>query len=238
MAGRVDAVETNAMRRPASPSRAGRRRRPSGAAPTRHLKILRVGALIVDGRRELCLIRNISAGGLMAHVYSQLMPPASAVTVELKSNQPVAGRVVWVREANAGIQFDAPIDVEEMLANPPVLDNGWRPRTPRVEVDRMATLRCGARTYWVHARDISQSGVKIETDQPLEPGSEVVLTLEDFRPLAGVVRWSSDGHLRHRLQPADPVPRADRLAEARRLTRQAARSARHGPVMASVRPGS
>ncbi len=47
----------------------------SSAAPqpdrrrqTRHLTILRVGTLIIEGRRELCLIRNISAGGLMAHV--------------------------------------------------------------------------------------------------------------------------------------------------------------------------
>jgi PilZ domain len=157
----------------------------------RHLKILRVGTLIVGGRRELCLIRNISAGGLMAHVYSRLLPGAR-VEVELKTRQPVAGRVVWVREANAGIQFDGRMDVAELLANPAVLDNGWRPRTPRVEVDRMATLRAGARTYWVNARDISQSGVKVETDQPPEPGTEVVVSLEGFRPLAGVVRWSRD----------------------------------------------
>lgn len=157
----------------------------------RHLKILRVGTLIVGGRRELCLIRNISAGGLMAHVYSRLLPGAR-VEVELKTRQPVAGRIVWVREANAGIQFDGKMDVAELLANPTVLDNGWRPRTPRVEVDRMATLRAGARTYWVNARDISQSGVKVETDQPPEPGTEVVVALEGFRPLAGVVRWSRD----------------------------------------------
>jgi len=157
----------------------------------RHLKILRVGTLIVGGRRELCLIRNISAGGLMAHVYSRLLPGAR-VEIELKTRQPVAGRVVWVREANAGIQFDGKMDVAELLANPTVLDNGWRPRTPRVEVDRMATLRAGARTYWVNARDISQSGVKVETDQPPEPGTEVVVALEGFRPLAGVVRWSRD----------------------------------------------
>lgn len=164
---------------------------PERRSSERHLKILRVGTLIVGGRRELCLIRNISAGGLMAHVYSRLVPGAR-VEVELKTRQPVAGRVVWVREANAGIQFDGKMDVAELLANPTVLDNGWRPRTPRVEVDRMATLRAGARTWWVNARDISQSGVKVEADQPPEPGSEVVVALEGFRPIAGVVRWSRD----------------------------------------------
>ena len=157
----------------------------------RHLKILRVGTLIVGGRRELCLVRNISAGGLMAHIYSRLVPGAR-VEIELKTRQPVAGRVVWARESNAGIQFDQTMDVAELLANPAVLDNGWQPRTPRVEIDRMATLRAGARTYWVQARDISQSGVKVEADQPPESGAEVVLELEGFRPLAGVVRWNRD----------------------------------------------
>lgn len=167
---------------------------PERRGAERHIKILRVGTLVVDGRRELCLIRNISAGGLMAHVYSNLAT-GQRVAVELKTSQQVAGRVKWTRDGNAGIQFDAPMDVAELLANPQVLDNGWRPRTPRVEIDRMATLRIGARTAWVQARDISQSGVRIESDQPLAPGEEIVLTLEDFRPLHGVARWREGGQI-------------------------------------------
>ncbi|HLO21245.1 MAG TPA: hypothetical protein VK192_12220, partial [Sphingomicrobium sp.] len=31
----------------------------------RYLSLLRVGAIMVGNRRELCLIRNISAGGMM-----------------------------------------------------------------------------------------------------------------------------------------------------------------------------
>ena len=157
----------------------------------RLIKILRVGTLIVDGRRELCLIRNISAGGVMAHVYSKLVS-GQPVTVELKATQPVASHVVWADEAEAGIQFDTPVDVAELLANPAVLDNGWRPRTPRVEIDRMATLRAGARTYWVNARDISQSGVRVETDHPPAADTEIVVALDGMHPLPGTVRWTSD----------------------------------------------
>jgi len=159
----------------------------------RHIKILRVGTLVVDGRHELCLIRNISAGGLMAHVYSPLTP-GQRVTVELKTNQRLAGRVIWVREGNAGIQFDAAMDVAELLANPAITDNGWRPRTPRIEIDGMATLRSGAHTTWVHVRDISQSGIKVESDRAPPPGEEIVVTLEGFRALPAVVRWSKEGH--------------------------------------------
>ena len=154
----------------------------------RYVTILRVGVLVIDGRRELCLIRNISAGGLMAHVYSPV-EPGQRVTVELKTNQQIEGRIHWVRDADAGIAFDIPVDITQLLANPPVLENGWRPRLPRVEIDRLATLRVGARTYWVHTRDVSQGGVKVDTDQPLEVGTAVVVTLENFRPLAGSVRW-------------------------------------------------
>ena len=167
---------------------------PDRRSSERDIKILRVGTIVVDGRRELCMIRNISAGGVMAHVYSQLTP-GQAVSIELKTSQPVSGRVVWTRGGNAGIQFDTSVDVAELLAAPQGVDNGWRPRTPRVEIDRMATLRVGARTCWVHARDISQSGVKIEAEADDAPaaGEEVVITLAGFRPRAGVVRWSADG---------------------------------------------
>ncbi len=166
--------------------------RPDRRGEPRHLTILRVGALVGPQGRELCLIRNISAGGLMAHVYSPHRE-GDPVAVELRGNLQIPGSILWVDESNVGIRFDSPIDVEEMLADQASLDNGWRPRLPRVEVDRLATLRCGARLYGVNTRDISQGGVKIETDQPFEVGREVVLTMERFRPLAGVVRWCQDG---------------------------------------------
>lgn len=156
----------------------------------RHLKILRVGTLIIDGRRELCLIRNISAGGLMAHVYSHVLT-SQRVTVELKTNQQVAGRIAWTKEANAGIAFDSEIDIGDLLANPAVLDNGWRARAPRIEVDRPATLRVGARLYRVQTVDISQSGLKIETDATLEEGRAAVVTLDNLPPLPGVLRWQN-----------------------------------------------
>jgi hypothetical protein len=158
----------------------------------RHLTILRVGALIIDGRRELCLIRNISAGGLMAHVYSRI-DLDQRLAVELKSDQMVSGRVLWIDEANIGVGFDEPIDVEEILAVQAVSANGWRPRLPRVEVDRLGTLRAGARTFAVSTCDISQGGVKVEIDQALQPGEEVVFTPEKFRPVQGVVRWYHNG---------------------------------------------
>ena len=165
---------------------------PERRTQERHLKILRVGVLVVEGRRELCLIRNISAGGLMAHVYSPVKT-GQQVTVELKTHDPIAGRVAWTRDSNAGIAFDAPTDIEALLANPAMLDNGWRARSPRIEVDRAATVRIEGMPSSARIRDISQSGVKIETEANLAIDGDVVITPERFRPIAGVTRWHEDG---------------------------------------------
>jgi len=157
----------------------------------RHLTILRVGTVVHGDTRELCLVRNISAGGLMALVYSKF-ETGQEIAIELKTNQAINGRVTWTRESSIGVAFDEKIELGDVLSNPPVLDNGWRPRMPRVPIDRLATLRAGARTYWVSARDISQGGVRVEADHSLDIGGETVITLENFRPVQGVVRWRKD----------------------------------------------
>ena len=168
---------------PAPPERRGQQR---------HLTILRVGALIVDGERELCLVRNISAGGVMAHVYRELAI-GTPVKVEIKNDEPLSGRIVWTAESNVGIAFDTKIDVPDLLATSKIMGDGKRARRPRVAIDRMARVRCGATVHFVHARDISQGGVKIDSDAAMPIDADVVVTLEGFRPLAGIVRWNREG---------------------------------------------
>lgn len=174
----------------------------SAAAPSpperrraqRHLTILRVGALVVDGERELCLVRNISAGGVMVHVYRPIAV-GTRVAIEIKNDEPLAGSVIWEAESNIGIEFDAPIDVPEFLATSKDLGNGRQARRPRIEIDRLATVRCGADVHYLRARDISQGGVCVDADERLVTDADVVVTLEDFRPLPGVVRWQRDGRV-------------------------------------------
>lgn len=154
----------------------------------RLLTLLRVGTIIVDGRRELCLIRNISAMGLMLHIYSPLVE-GQTVTVEMKTGQNLTGRVRWLNESNAGIEFFEAIDVMAMLASHLVSQEDQKPRMPRVEVRAPAMLRMGARTYRVVTCDVSQGGAKITIDADLPMDADVVLSMEGFHSLHGVVRW-------------------------------------------------
>lgn len=159
---------------------------------SRSLKILRVASLIVDGQRELCLVRNISAGGLMAHVYSSFAE-RQPVAAEFRSGEPISGSVAWRDGSTIGIAFDDPIDLEDILAGQGCRPDGQKPRMPRVEIDRLATLRAGARLYGANTCNISQGGVNLEVDQPIAPGTNVILTLDGFRPVSGCVRWCEDG---------------------------------------------
>lgn len=155
----------------------------------RHLTLFRVGTVSIGDRRELCLIKNISAGGMLIRAYCPLEPGAR-LSVELKRGEQIHGTVSWTRESCVGIEFDQRIDVVALLASSM---DGPRPRMPRVEIRCIASIRQGADVFGILARDISQGGLKVEFDRQLQVGSDVVVTLPGLAPQPGVVRWQ-DGN--------------------------------------------
>lgn len=155
----------------------------------RYLSLLRVGAIMVEGRRELCLIRNISAGGMMIRAYSNIAV-GTRLSVELKQGDPVKGVVKWVDNGMTGVTFDAPIDVVLLLAPP---GDGPRPRLPRIEVDCTAWVREDGNVIRTRVLNISQGGLCVEARAPLTIGANVVTTLPGLAPAPGVVKWNEDG---------------------------------------------
>lgn len=155
----------------------------------RHMTLYRVGSIMVEERRELCLIKNISAGGMMIRLYCSIAE-GTPVTVELKSGQPIDGKISWTRDQNAGIVFDRPIDVIDILSTSM---DGPRPRMPRIETECHATLRDGANVIRVRVCDISQGGVKIGCETVLPQGADVVIGLPGLEPQRGIACWSEGG---------------------------------------------
>lgn len=157
----------------------------------RLMTLYRVGSLSIGERRELCLIKNISAGGMMVRAYC-VIPEGTRLTVELKCGQPIAGAVSWARDVHLGIAFDEPIDVLDILTSSTGAD---RPRMPRIAIDRFITVREGATTHRMRVCDISQGGVKVQCETPLPVASDVVVTLAGIEPLHGVVRWTANDQM-------------------------------------------
>jgi hypothetical protein len=152
----------------------------------RYVSLLRVGALIVDGRRELCLIRNVSAGGMMIRPYSTINS-GTRISVELKHGETISGIAQWSDEGLIGISFDGPIDVLALLSPS---GTEARPRMPRVELSCSARLHHDGNLALGRVANISQGGICVTTRAMLQIDADVVVTLPGLRPAAGVVKWA------------------------------------------------
>ena len=152
----------------------------------RYLSLLRVGSLMIGDRRELCLIRNISAGGMLIRVYSPVAQ-GTRLAVELRQGEPIGGTALWAKEDFIGVSFDKPIDVLALISNS---SDARRPRMPRVEIQCGAWVRNGATVFRTRALNISQGGVRVEADNGLAAGAQVTVTLPGLPAEQGVVRWN------------------------------------------------
>lgn len=152
----------------------------------RYVRLLRVGAIMIEDRRELCLIRNVSAGGMMIRAYSNIGVD-TAVSIELKQGDPVRGTVKWNDGDLTGVEFEQPIDVLSILAPP---GEGPRPRLPRIEVDCASWVREDGNVTRTRVTNVSQGGVRLDSRTALTVGADVVVTLPGMTPVAGVVKWT------------------------------------------------
>lgn len=162
--------------------------RPNRRADERHLTLFRVGSILIGDRRELCLVKNISAGGALIRAYSAL-DVDQQLQIELKEGQAVAGTVTWVEGSDAGITFDKRVDVLELLKSS---SDGPRPRMPRVEVSCVCFVREGAVLHRAAVQNISQGGLSIETANALKVGGAVTVSLPGLPPQGAIVRWKDE----------------------------------------------
>jgi len=158
---------------------------PDRRSDERYVSLLRVGALTVDGRRELCLIRNISAGGMMIRPYSPI-PAGTQLSVELKQGDSVTGIAQWSDQGMVGVVFDEPIDVVALLT---ATGGRPQPRMPRIELDCSALIRHEGNVFRVDVINISQGGICVKSRDRLDLDADVVVTLNGLHAAAGVVKW-------------------------------------------------
>ena len=80
----------------------------------RQTMVLRVGILTSAGRSTFCLVRNISPQGVQVRLFG-VLAEGSEVHLRLGDEDSLAGRLVWIRDGLAGIEFDEPLDPLTML---------------------------------------------------------------------------------------------------------------------------
>ena len=135
-----------------------------------------------------CLLRNLSAGGMMGAVYTNL-DPGEQVMIEFHPEYVAAGTVAWSFDEKVGVRFDQEIDVSHTLA---VLgrthSEGWIKRAPRLPLEIEAKAVIEDKPVPIVLQDISQRGIKAEIPG-VRQGDEVSIRLEGLEPHKAIVRW-------------------------------------------------
>lgn len=115
----------------------------------------------------------------------------SPVLLYLEDGEPLVARALWSDGAEAGLAFEAPVDVLGLVARNLARTSAERRRLPRIELRHTVGLHRGGEVEQVRTRDISQGGVGLET-RALAVGDMVQLTFDGLRPLDGAVRWRTE----------------------------------------------
>lgn len=106
----------------------------------RHLTVFRVGKVTRAEGEELCMVRNISSGGAMAHVASPY-DLHEDVILDLRLDEQIGATVSWVGERVVGLTFHEPKDLAAVPASPGA--KGPRASAPRLKVPAEGRLQVG-----------------------------------------------------------------------------------------------
>lgn len=148
--------------------------------------------LVGEDDRKVCHIRRFTAAGATLQLAAELTP-GDAHILELRNGQTIPGTIAWAGEHEAGFVFDAPIDVVGTLARNLAILPAERRSVPRVEMRQTVSVRRGNNVEFARMRDISQTGLGIETELALQVDDPVSLAIDGLRPIGGIVRWAHHG---------------------------------------------
>jgi hypothetical protein len=143
---------------------------------------------LAPGREELCLLRDVSPEGVKAEIYVRTEVGAS-VEIELRTGHTIRGRIAWIENALVGVAFDEPMPMAAMLAHCSFDDRLGKLRSPRLVVDMHGLLTIDFQQRVVRIGNISQSGLQIAANQPLDAGAPCAIALPGLAPRPATVRW-------------------------------------------------
>lgn len=147
--------------------------------------LIRPAKLVVDAREFLCVVRDVSEGGIKVRLFAPL-PEHRELIIEFDTGERHPVQFVWQEGDLAGFVFAADVDIDRLIASH---QSDYPRRQPRLNVDFEAVLcTAGLRTP-VIVRDISQRGASIECSGWLMIDELVRLESKVLPTLHAKVRW-------------------------------------------------
>lgn len=165
--------------------------RRSGA---RHVAVMLIAKLSFGQSHTIGRIRNMSAMGARVETHV-VLNPGEAIEIELRSDLKMAGQIMWFSDGNAGVQFDAPIDVSRFLIRPENRVDRIKVRAPRYHCIADAVVRADSASFSCKITDIGMSGaglVDLPVKTAFKPGQILKLETDGISAHNASVVWAAD----------------------------------------------
>lgn len=135
-------------------------------------------------------LRNLSSRGASGET-DILLAIGDAVSLEFERGETARGTVKWLRGKVVGIAFLTPLSLDVVQARE-VASERFRNRAARYQVKRAAIVVLGRQRRPATVRNVSITGMAIESAFTLLPGQNVVIEVGTME-IAAQVRWSGQG---------------------------------------------
>lgn len=139
-----------------------------------------------------CFVHRITSAGASLTVSGPISNGTRA-TIELPFGLAADGSIVGDDPDSVALRFDEPLDVVGALARCLAALPAERRQMPRIELRHRLCVRHDGQVDFAWTRNLSTTGVGVETRALLTPGAQVELTLDGLRPIQGQVRWTERG---------------------------------------------
>ncbi|WP_447726410.1 PilZ domain-containing protein [Sphingomonas koreensis] len=139
-----------------------------------------------------CFVHRLTSAGATLTVTGPVTNGDRA-TIELPFGLVADGAIVGHDPAALAFRFDEPLDVVGALARCLAALPAERREMPRIELRQRLCVRHGDQVDFAWTRNLSPTGIGVETRALLTAGAQVELTLDGLRPIQGEVRWAEKG---------------------------------------------
>lgn len=146
--------------------------------------LIRSAKLICELGEFLCIVRDVSEGGVKLRLFHPL-PPCPTFQLELSSRHTFEIEPVWSNGDLSGFRFPNPVDVPDFISE----RSQYPKRALRINLKAPAIVRVEGGAFSATIRDLSREGVRIETQVALALEQKVSLEAAHFSSRVGTVRW-------------------------------------------------
>ena len=150
--------------------------------------LLRAQVHVVRLQSDL-LVTDISRSGLRGATDINLRVGQTAF-ISLDDLTHVAGSIRWIQDGRFGMKFSKMLDVLPTCAH---VDLGHLPdhqeRMPRTATRLKARLSLSSWSSAARIRNVSKTGMMIETDLPVIPQQQLLINLSDGKIFDAEVKW-------------------------------------------------